>query len=178
MTQFFKIFISEHHLYSGVCNKIVDVCHEKTVQLNLQVPLYDWLHAPPRCIVHEEYFGNLLNGPNCQKVMEDKNLRAMAAYLPKELEKYVVALWALKALKHEVFSTRKLNRSVVSTATGFQTFWESKIDNFVVAFEALGIPEFPKYHMIKCHVKEFIAISKDSLGYYSEVCDYLLKKYI
>lgn len=147
----------------------MDVCHDNTVRLNLPITLYDWMHAPPICIVHEEYFGNLLNGPNCQKLMEDKNLRAMAAFLPKELEPFVTALWALKDLKHNVFSTRRLNRDVVPTENGFSTVWESKIDKFVAAFEVLRIPEFPKYHVIKCHVKEFIKINKDSLGRFSEV---------
>ena len=35
--------------------------------------LYEWLHQSPRNVVQEDYYGNMLNGPNWDKVFEELN---------------------------------------------------------------------------------------------------------
>ena len=36
----------------------------------IECTLYEWLHQSPRNVVHEEYYGKMLNGPNCNKVLK------------------------------------------------------------------------------------------------------------
>ena len=65
----------------------------------LHLTLYQWLHQSPRNVVHEDYYGNMLNGPNCDKVLKRQTLMDMYDFLPPELHKYVNALRALDTLK-------------------------------------------------------------------------------
>ena len=57
--------------------------------------LYEWLHQNPRNVVQEDYYGNMLNGPNCDKVLKSSTLQAMMDFLPPNLHKFVTALRAL-----------------------------------------------------------------------------------
>ena len=58
----------------------------------MEFTLYEWLHQSPRNVVHEDYYGNMLNGPNCEKVLRPETLRAMFEYVLEDLHKYVYAL--------------------------------------------------------------------------------------
>ena len=77
-------------------DKIVDVLHLETVERkelgDMEFTLYEWLHQSPRNVIHEDYYGNMLNGPNCEKVLRPETLRAMFEYVPEDLHKYVYAL--------------------------------------------------------------------------------------
>ena len=77
-------------------DKIVDVLHLETVERkelgDMEFTLYEWLHQSPRNVVHVDYYGNMLNGPNCEKVLRPETLRAMFEYVPEDLHKYVYAL--------------------------------------------------------------------------------------
>ena len=57
--------------------------------------LYEWLHQSPRNVVQEDYYGNMLNGPNCDKVLKSSTLQAMMDFLPPNLHKFVTALRSL-----------------------------------------------------------------------------------
>ena len=57
------------------------------------------LETSPRNVVHEDYYGNMLNGPNCDKVLKRQTLMDMYDFLPQELHKYLTALRALDTLK-------------------------------------------------------------------------------
>ena len=96
----------ELHLYIGNVNKIIDVLHEEMAELKdqdmIEMTLYEWLHISPRNVVREEYYGNMLNGPNCDKVLRKETLQAMMEFLPEDLQKYVVALKALNKMKRPV----------------------------------------------------------------------------
>ena len=81
------------------CFKIIDACNEETEGLKsngeMAMTLYEWLHQSPRNVVQEDYYGNMLNGPNCDKVLKSSTLQAMMDFLPPNLHKFVTALRAL-----------------------------------------------------------------------------------
>ena len=89
-----NIFGLELHLYIGNVNKIVDSLNVETEILKrnglLHLTLYQWLHQSPRNVVHEDYYGSMLNGPNCDKVLKRQTLMDMYDFLPPELHKYVL----------------------------------------------------------------------------------------
>ena len=54
--------------------KIIDACNEETECLKnngqMAMTLYECLHQSPRNVVQEDYYGNMLNGPNFDKVLK------------------------------------------------------------------------------------------------------------
>ena len=125
----------ELHLYIGNVNKIIDVLHEETAELKdqdmIEMTLYEWLHISPRNVVREEYYGNMLNGPNCDKVLRKETLQAMMEFLPEDLQKFVIALKALNKIKKACFSTRPLDWTV---GADWEFKWKSSIDGYVSNF--------------------------------------------
>ena len=113
--------------------------------------------------------------------MSDKNLRELMEYLPENLKKYGLTLRAFKLLSSSCFGMF-LDQGV---GPDFKFNWERHHDNFIQNFEALEISEFPKFHILKKHVKQFIMMKRQSLGRYSEVttlllislCQWLLKDF-
>ena len=159
----------ELHLYIGNVNKIIDVLHEETAELKdqdmIEMTLYEWLHISPRNVVREEYYGNMLNGPNCDKVLRKETLQAMMEFLPEDLQKFVIALKALNKMKKACFSTRPLDWTV---GADWEFKWKSSIDGYVSAFLDLGIQRFPKFHIVEKHVAEFIEFTRQPLGNFSK----------
>ena len=167
-----KIPPPELHLFEGNMNHIIDALSKKVDDLKEQgrvrKTLYRFLWEPPICIVKKDYHGGKLNGPNCNKILEDNVLQQLADFLPQEEEfqQYVVTLKAMKNLKKSCFSSKKLDTSI---GASFEYKWKEHHQKFVDAYSGLNLGKFPKFHIVETHVPEFITWQAHGLGRYSEV---------
>ena len=106
-----------------------------------------------------------LNGPNCARIMSNKILRELLDYLPQELKKFPLTLMTFKQLSQACFGMH-LDEHI---GPDFRWNWERLHLKFISEFESLGIPMFPKFHILKNHVNRFIELKRKPLGYFSEV---------
>ena len=113
----------------------------------MQKTLYRFLWAPPICIVKKDYHGGKLDGPNCNKILEDNVLQQLADFLPQEEEfqQYVVTLKAMRGLKKSCFSSHKLDTSI---GASFEFKWKEHHQKFIDAYSGLNLEKFPKFHIV------------------------------
>ena len=149
---------SELHLFLGVTNKIFDALEAEMVKLKerkyVKMTAYEWARKPPRSIVHEKYFGNKLNGPNCDNL--HKYAGELTQFLPNEMKKFGIALSSFGKVKKACFGMV------------LDDNWEQVLEEFLNSYDALGIGYTPKCHVLAVHVAQFIKATGSSLGKFTE----------
>ena len=71
------------------------------------------------------------------------------------------ALQAFKKVKHNCFSSKKLDHDIILSDDGYKKVWQHSIDKFMTCFNSLGIKKFPKLHILEvCIYRKLIRFTR------------------
>ena len=148
------------HLYMGGTNHIKRGLHAKLTEFDKRFRKPKWAEAfkewcEEKNIVGVRYWNQDLKGPKAIKLLE--NSKELTEWLPnKDLKQFGICLQMLWEVKKSCFGL-ELNEG-----------WDDRIQEFDKQFDKLGISKSNKVHAIVTHVPDFIRMTGEPLGRYSE----------
>ena len=135
------------HIKLGIVNKILLYIHVEWEKLDEGENGVDKYLASLN-IIKENYFGLTLEGPNCDRVLN--NIKKLEDVLPNELQPFADLLRSFKKINDNVFGYT------------LHEDWESFIDQFTTLHDKV-MKEFPgnvtetvKAHALMVHVRQFL----------------------
>ena len=146
------------HLYMGATNHMKHGLHTKLDDFDKRFNT-KWLErfkswCGEKNIVGVRFWNQDLKGPKATKLLE--NSHELTKWLPEELKMFGIAFQLLFEAKKACFG--------LELVAG----WDDRIMEFDAQFNKLGISKSNKVHAIVTHVPEFIRMTGEPLGRYSE----------